>query len=460
MEAVQNDFSKGSIVKNIINLAVPMTLAQLINVLYNVVDRIYIGRIPGAGSLPLTGVGLCLPILSMVTAFANLFGMGGAPLCSIERGRGNVDEAERIMGNSFAMMVLFGVGLTVLGLVLKRPMLYLFGASDATYPYADQYVTIYLLGSLFVMAGLGMNSFINSQGFGRIGMMTVLLGAVANIILDPIFIFVFHMVVQGAALATIISQFLSAAWIIRFLTGPRTILKLRRSAMKLERRRVLKIMGLGLSGFTMSITNSLVQIVCNATLRDFGGDLYVGAMTVINSIREVVQMPVQGLTNSAQPVMGFNYGAEKYGRVRQAIKFTSAVSIVYTCAIWAGLYFAPGFFIGIFSSEEELLAIGVPAMHIYYFGFFMMSLQMAGQAVFVALGRAKNAVFFSIFRKVIIVFPLTVILPHFWGLGTDGVFLAEPISNFIGGAACYATMLLTVWRELGRREKMAGGAAR
>ena len=460
MEAVQNDFSKGSIVKNIINLAVPMTLAQLINVLYNVVDRIYIGRIPGAGSLPLTGVGLCLPILSMVTAFANLFGMGGAPLCSIERGRGNVDEAERIRGNSFAMMVLFGVGLTVLGLVLKRPMLYLFGASDATYPYADQYVTIYLLGSLFVMAGLGMNSFINSQGFGRIGMMTVLLGAVANIILDPIFIFVFHMGVQGAALATIISQFLSAAWIIRFLTGPRTILKLRRSAMKLERRRVLKIMGLGLSGFTMSITNSLVQIVCNATLRDFGGDLYVGAMTVINSIREVVQMPVQGLTNSAQPVMGFNYGAEKYGRVRQAIKFTSAVSIVYTCAIWAGLYFAPGFFIGIFSSEEELLAIGVPAMHIYYFGFFMMSLQMAGQAVFVALGRAKNAVFFSIFRKVIIVFPLTVILPHFWGLGTDGVFLAEPISNFIGGAACYATMLLTVWRELGRREKMAGGAAR
>ena len=460
MEAVQNDFSKGSIVKNIINLAVPMTLAQLINVLYNVVDRIYIGRIPGAGSLPLTGVGLCLPILSMVTAFANLFGMGGAPLCSIERGRGNVDEAERIMGNSFAMMVLFGVGLTVLGLVLKRPMLYLFGASDATYPYADQYVTIYLLGSLFVMAGLGMNSFINSQGFGRIGMMTVLLGAVANIILDPIFIFVFHMGVQGAALATIISQFLSAAWIIRFLTGPRTILKLRRSAMKLERRRVLKIMGLGLSGFTMSITNSLVQIVCNATLRDFGGDLYVGAMTVINSIREVVQMPVQGLTNSAQPVMGFNYGAEKYGRVRQAIKFTSAVSIVYTCAIWAGLYFAPGFFIGIFSSEEELLAIGVPAMNIYYFGFFMMSLQMAGQAVFVALGRAKNAVFFSIFRKVIIVFPLTVILPHFWGLGTDGVFLAEPISNFIGGTACYATMLLTVWRELGRREKMAGGAAR
>ncbi|HJC47024.1 MAG TPA: MATE family efflux transporter [Candidatus Lachnoclostridium pullistercoris] len=457
MAAAENDFSKGSIVRNIINLAVPMTLAQLINVLYNVVDRIYIGRIPGAGSLPLTGVGLCLPIISMVTAFANLFGMGGAPLCSIERGRGNVDEAEKIMGNSFAMMILFGVGLTVLGIAFRRPMLYLFGASDNTYPYADQYVTIYLLGSLFVMAGLGMNSFINSQGFGRIGMMTVLLGAVANIILDPIFIFVFGMGVRGAALATIISQALSAAWILKFLTGKKTILKLKTSAMKLEKKRVLSIMGLGLSGFTMSITNSLVQIVCNATLRDFGGDLYVGAMTVINSIREVVQLPVQGLTNSAQPVMGFNYGAGKYGRVQEAIRFTSIVAIVYTCAMWAGLYFAPGFFIGIFSSEPDLLRIGVPAMHIYYFGFFMMSLQMAGQSVFVALGRAKNAVFFSIFRKVIIVFPLTVILPHLWGLGTDGVFLAEPVSNFIGGLACYVTMLLTVWRELGRKERLAEG---
>ena len=457
MEGIQNDFSRGSIVRNIVNLAVPMTLAQLINVLYNVVDRIYIGRIPGAGSLPLTGVGLCLPIISMVTAFANLFGMGGAPLCSIERGRGNVDEPEKIMGNSFSMMILFGIGLTVLGIALKRPMLYLFGASDNTYLYADQYVTIYLLGSLFVMTGLGMNSFINSQGFGRIGMMTVLLGAVSNIILDPIFIFVLDMGVQGAALATIISQALSAAWILKFLTGKKTILKLRRSAMKLEKKRVLSIMGLGLSGFTMSITNSLVQIVCNATLRDFGGDLYVGVMTVINSIREVVQLPVQGLTNSAQPVMGYNYGAKEYSRVREAIRFTSVVAIVYTCAMWAGLYFAPEFFIGIFSSEPELMEIGVPAMHIYYFGFFMMSLQMAGQSVFVALGRAKNAVFFSIFRKVIIVFPLTVILPHLWGLGTDGVFLAEPISNFIGGLACYATMLFTVWRELGRKGKMAEG---
>ncbi len=449
----KNDFSQGSVVGNIINLAVPMTMAQLINVLYNIVDRIYIGRIPGAGSMPLTGVGLCLPIISMVIAFANLFGMGGAPLCSIERGRGNVKEAEKIMGNSFAMMLLFGIGLTALGLILKKPMLYVFGASDNTYPYASQYVTIYLLGSVFVMTGLGMNSFINSQGFGRIGMMTVLLGAVANIILDPIFIFGLGMGVRGAALATVISQGISAVWILRFLTGKKTILKLKREAMVLERRRVASIMGLGLSGFTMSITNSLVQIVCNATLRDFGGDLYVGAMTVINSIREVVQLPVMGVTNSAQPVMGYNYGAGEYRRVKEAIRFTSVVAIVYTSIMWAGLYFLPDLFIRIFSNENDLLAIARPAMRIYYFGFFMMSLQMAGQAVFVALGKAKKAVFFSVFRKVIIVFPLTLILPHLWGLGTDGVFLAEPVSNFLGGAACYVTMLLTVWPELTEGEK-------
>lgn len=239
-----NDFSKGSVVMNIVRLAIPMTLAQLINVLYNIVDRIYIGRIPGAGTLPLTGVGLCLPIISIVTAFANLFGMGGSPLCSIERGRGNVEEAEKIMGNSFFMMVISGVILTAFCLVFRRPMLYLFGASDFTYPYADAYIRIYLLGSLFVMIGLGMNSFINSQGFGRIGMMTVLLGAVSNIILDPIFIFAFQMGVKGAALATVLSQLLSAAWILRFLTGGKTILRLKLSCMRLEQQRVKDIISL------------------------------------------------------------------------------------------------------------------------------------------------------------------------------------------------------------------------
>lgn len=449
----KNDFSRGSVVKNILKLALPMTLAQLINVMYNIVDRLYIGLIPENATLALTGLGLCLPIISIVTAFANLFGMGGAPLCSIERGRGNLEEAEKIMGNSFVMMVATGIVLTVLGLAFKRPMLYLFGASDATISYAEDYITIYLLGNLFVMVGLGMNSFINSQGFGTIGMMTVLLGAIANIILDPIFIFAFNMGVQGAALATILSQLLSAIWIVAFLTGKKTILRLRLSAFHIEPKRALKIVGLGLSGFTMSITNSSVQIMYNAMLQKVGGDLYVGIMTVINSVREVISMPVSGVTNSAQPVLGFNYGAKEYKRVRQGIVFTSICSVVYTTLIWLCVHEFPEFFIRIFNRNGDLLAEGVPAMRIYFFGFFMMSLQFAGQAVFVGLGKSRYAVFFSIFRKVIIVIPLILILPTVFHLGTDGILMAEPVSNFIGGAACFGTMLFTVWPELKGKKK-------
>lgn len=452
----KNDFSRGSIARNILNLAVPMTLAQLVNVLYNIVDRIYIGRIPEHATLSMTGLGLCLPIISIVMAFANLFGSGGAPLCSIERGRGDIDEAERIMGNSFGMMLIVGVILTALGLVLKKPMLYLFGASAETFPYADSYVSVYLIGSVFVMVGLGMNSFINSQGFGRIGMLTVLLGAVSNIILDPIFIFRLGMGVQGAALATVISQFLSAAWILSFLTGKRTILKLRLSCIRPERVRVKKIAALGLSGFTMSITNSLVQIVCNATLQSCGGDLYVGVMTVVNSVREVVQLPVQGITNSGQPVMGFNYGAGEYGRVKKAIAFTSAAAICYTTVMWVFIHGFPEFFIRIFNQDADLVRAAVPAMQTYYFGFFLMSLQYSGQAVFVALGKAKRAVFFSIFRKVIIVVPLTLLLPRIAGLGTTGVFMAEPVSNLVGGAACFCTMLATVLPELSKDPEKSG----
>ena len=444
----ENDFSKGSVISNILKLALPMTLAQLINVLYNIVDRVYIGMIPENATLSLTGLGLCLPIISMVIAFANLFGMGGAPLCSIERGRGNKKEAEAIMGNAFVMMVAVGILLTILGLIFKRHMLYLFGASDATISYADSYITIYLLGNIFVMTGLGMNSFINSQGFGTVGMMTVLLGAITNIILDPIFIFVFHMGVRGAALATILSQCLSAIWILTFLTGKRAILKLRPSAMKLEGGRILRIVGLGMSGFTMAITNSSVQVMYNAMLQRFGGDLYVGIMTVINSVREVISMPVNGMTNSSQPVMGFNYGAGEYGRVRKSIVFVSVACIIYTVIMWLFVHECPEFFIRIFNREGELVEAGIPAMRVYFFGFFMMSLQFSGQAVFVGLGKSKKAVFFSIFRKVIIVIPLILMLPTVFGLGTTGILMAEPISNFIGGVACFGTMLFTVWPEL------------
>ncbi len=298
-----------------------------------------------------------------------------------------------------------------------------------------------------------MNSFINSQGFGLIGMLTVLLGAVSNIILDPIFIFVLDLGVQGAAWATIISQGLSAWWILRFLTGDQAILKLKRQAFRLKRQRVLSIIGLGLSGFTMSITNSTVQILYNVSLSRYGGDLYVGIMTVINSVREIISLPVQGITHSAQPVMGFNYGAKAYGRVKRSILFISAVSIGYTLAAWGLVHGFPGFFIWIFNQDADLIAAGIGAMQIYYFGFFMMSLQFAGQSVFTALGKSKKAVFFSIFRKIVIVSPLILLLPKIPGLGTDGIFMAEPISNFVGGLACYGTMLCTVWRELSREQK-------
>lgn len=317
-----------------------------------------------------------------------------------------------------------------------------------TYPYADQYITIYLLGTLFVMTSLGMNNFINAQGFGKTGMLTVLLGAVLNIILDPILIFGFDMGVRGAAVATVISQGASALWVFRFLTGEKALLKIKRKSMRLKKKLVREITLLGTSGFVMSVTNGLVQIVCNAVLSRHGGDLYVGIMTVINSVREIINMPLTGLTSGAQPVIGYNYGAGRPDRVKAAVKFMTAWSILFSIVVWAVIFFEPRFFMNLFTQETELIQEGIPAMRIYFCGIFMMALQFAGQSTYVALNRPKQAVFFSLFRKVIIVVPLTVALPLVGGLGTSGVFLAEPVSNVIGGTACFVTMLITVWPTL------------
>lgn len=442
----EHDFSRGSIPRNILSLALPMTAAQLINVLYSVVDRIYLGQLPG--HLALTGLGLTMPIVSIVMGFANLCGTGGAPLCSIHRGKGEVEEAERVMGNAFTLLLLFGAVITGAFLLLKRPLLYLFGASDATYPYAEAYMTIYLLGTVLVMIGLGMNPFITSQGFGKIGMMTVGLGAIINIILDPILIFAAGMGVQGAALATVIAQGCSAAWVLGFLTSQRAVLRLRLKNMALRAVRVKAIVTLGLSGFFMNLTNSLVQVVCNATLQFYGGDLYVGIMTIINSLREVFFMPVQGLTNGAQPVTGYNYGAGAYERVRTSIRFSVAVTVGYAAAFWVVAMLFPGALIRIFNQEPEVIAAGVPALRIYFCLFIPMSLQMAGQGVFVSLGRSRQAIFFSLLRKAIINAPLTVLLP-IW-MGTTGVFVAEAASQLIGGMSCILTMYATVYRPLGQ----------
>ena len=443
-----NDFSKGSIMGNIARLAIPMTLAQLINVLYNIVDRVYIGRMGVHSANALTGVGVCLPIISAVIAFSNLIGMGGASLFSIERGAQHTEEASYIEGNSFVMLIITGIILTILGYLFKRPVLYLLGASDATFPFANSYMNIYLAGNIFVMLSLGLNYFINSQGFGKTGMLTVAIGAVINILLDPIFIFVLNMGVSGAALATIISQFISTCWTILFLTGKKAVIRLSFKYMPLKLKRVKKITALGLSGFTMAITNSLVQVMYNANLQVYGGDIYVGVMTIINSVREVVQMPVSGISQSAQPIMGFNYGAGMMERVKKTIKYNSLILIIYTIVAWALIFLFPKVFLGIFTTDEKILSAGVNALHIYFFGFFFMALQFSGQAVYTALGMAKNAIFFSIFRKVIIVIPLIYLLPKIGSLGTMGIFMSEPISNIIGGSLCFAVMYFKVYRKL------------
>ena len=449
-----NDFSRGSVRRGILKMAGPMTLAQLINILYNLVDRMYIGHIPGAGALALTGLGLCLPVISMVMAFALLAGRGGAPLCSIERGRGDLETAEQIMGNTFTLLLLFAAALTLLGELFLRPLLYAFGASDETIGYAVSYARIYLAGNLFVLISLGMNPFINAQGFAKTGMMTTLLGAAANIILDPLFIFVLGWGVRGAALATVISQGLSALWVLRFLTGERAILRLRLRHLPLHWPWVRKILALGFSGFVMAMTNSVVQVVCNSVLSVFGGDLYVGIMTVINSVREIVTMPVMGITGGAEPVIGFNYGAGKPRRVRQGIAFISLCSLCWSALVWLAVRLFPGALIRIFNGDPALVTAGIPAMHLYFSVFFMMSLQFAGQSSFVALGKSGRAIFFSIFRKVIIVTPLTLLLPRM-GLGVSGVFWAEAISNILGGVACFGTMLLTIYIPLGRQAREA-----
>ena len=448
MEQRQNDFSKGSMARNIVTMAIPMTMAQLVNILYSVVDRMYLGHIPGSGQLELAGLGLSLPIISIIMGFANLCGMGGGPLCSIYRGRGEDKEAERVLGNSFVLLVIFGVGIPLLFLPFREPLLYFFGASNATYPYAQEYITIYLLGTPFVMVGLGLNPFINAQGFARRGMMTVLLGAVVNIVLDPVLIFGFDLGIRGAAWATVIAQAVSAAWVLKFLTGRKAILRLRTDCMPLAWPRVRRILGLGLSGFFVNLTNSLVQVVCNKTLFFYGGDLYVSVMTVINSIREVTFMGVQGITNGAQPVLGYNYGAECYQRVRQGIRFTVAATVGYAALIWAAAMLVPGVLIRIFNDGSELLAAGIPAMRIYFCMFVVMSLQMVSQAIYVALGRSKSAIFFSLLRKAIINAPLTVLLAI--PLGTTGVFVAEAISQLIGGLASSLTMYFTAYRPMSR----------
>ncbi len=447
MAQVKTDFSKGSVKGLVLSQAVPLTLAQAVQLLYNIVDRIYIGHLKDVGDLALTGLGITFPVIVLIAGFTSLYSSGGATLFSIARGRGDEEEAERIVGNVFALLTGTALALTVLCYAFRRPVLFLFGASEQSFFYADAYLRIYLLGTLFSMLSTGLNLYINAQGFPRVGMMTTLIGAVINIVLDPVFIFVFDMGVRGAALATVISQCISALWVLRFLTGDRAILRLRRDRIGIEKRRTAQIISLGLPGFVVQGTNSLVQIVCNNQLQHYGGDLYVGIFTVIGSVREMISLPVMGLSQGAQPVMGFNYGAQEYGRVKECIRFLAFLGTIYTLVAWGIVMLIPRQLMGIFSDDLQTIQTGARMMNIYFFGFVFMAFQFSGQSAFQALGKAKRAIFFSLLRKAFIVVPLTVLLPML-GLGVEGVFLAEPISNAIGGLAAFTTMYITLYRKL------------
>lgn len=444
-----NDFSKGKVWRNIVAQAIPLTMAQLVQILYNVVDRIYIGHLPQTDSLALTGVGLTFPIITLIAAFTSLFGTGGSALFAIARGAKDENRARMILGNVATLLLGTSIFLFFICYLFRKPILYLFGASDASYIYADAYLKIYLFGTAFSMLATGLNGFINAQGFPRMGMLTTIIGAVLNLILDPIFIFLFHMGVSGAALATILSQFVSVIWVFGFLTGKKALIRIEKKYLRVDWKLAIDIIGLGLAGFIMQATNCLVQVVCNATLRIYGGDIYVGVMTVLNSVREILSLPVTGISSGAQPVIGYNYGAKEYDRVKQGIRFTTVICIIYTLIMWLIVLGTPKFWIRIFSDDVALLDVGAEALKLYFFGFFFMAFQFSGQTAFTALGKAKQAVFFSLLRKAIIVAPLTILLPKV-GMGVHGVFIAEPISNAIGGLACFITMYLVVYRKCGK----------
>ncbi|MEG0680030.1 MAG: MATE family efflux transporter [Eubacterium sp.] len=416
--------------KLLFKLALPAIVAQMINALYNIVDRMYIGHIEGSGALALTGVGITFPIIMIISAFAALVGMGGSPLAAIRLGEKDRKGAEGILGNATMMILILSVVLTTLFLIFQRPLLMAFGASENTVEYAIQYLTIYLCGTIFVQITLGLNAFINTQGFAKIGMYTVLIGAVLNIVLDPIFIFVFGMGVRGAALATIISQAVSAIWVFNFLMGKKTTIKIRKPEMRLKKEYVFGIISLGISPFIMQSTESLLNITLNASLQSYGGDLAVGAMTIIGSISQMGLMPLMGLTQGGQPIISYNYGAKNFDRVRKAYKLMIVSSFALSMLIWGIVELFPSAVISIFTTDPELMNLTTWAIRIFMMCVGIMGLQTGCQQTFLSLGQAKISVFLAMLRKLILLIPLILIIPRVTGLGITGVFLAQPIADF------------------------------
>lgn len=430
--------------KLMLQLALPAVAAQFINMLYNTVDRIYIGNIPGTGALALTGVGVTFPILMLVSAFAAFAGMGGAPLASIQLGAGNRDGAEKILGNCFSLLLVLSVSLTLFFSIFKRPLLYMFGASDAIIGYAEDYLSIYLAGTVFVQMSLGLNTFISAQGHATTAMLSVLIGAVINIVLDPIFIFGLHMGVSGAALATILSQAVSATWVLIFLFGKKSGIRIRKENLKFDKRVIGKVMGLGIAPFIMQSTESLVSITLNTGLQHYGGDLYVGSMTIIQSAMQMLVMPVQGIQQGSQPIMSYNYGAKKYARVRKTFSLLIRVLMIFTCASTLAAVFIPHVVARLFTQDPELIALVRRTMPIFFAGIWAFGMQMACQTTFMALGQAKISLLLALLRKVVLLVPLAIILPMVMGGNVLGIYIAEPIADII---ASFTTLTLFLFKR-------------
>lgn len=449
------DFEHGTVTGNILGAAFPMLIAQILNLLYNIVDRIYIARIPGVGTAALGGVGLCFPLIVIITAFANLFGTGGAPLFSIERGKQNQEKAVRIMSTSYTMLCACAVVLMVVGWLFAPPLLILFGASQKAMQYAYPYLMIYLIGTLPSMIAVGMNPFINAQGYSLIGMLSVAIGALTNLLLDPLFIFAFGFGVRGAAMATAISQCLSALCVFCFLSrkAELKLRLLRKEEWKGSLAYARDIVSLGTAGFIMQLTNSLVTICCNSVLSVTGGDIYISVMTIISSVRQLVETPIHAITEGSSPILSYNYGARRPERVKKAGGVMGIMVLAYTAVMWSVIILIPETLIRVFSSDGELVQDAIPALKQYFSAFIFMDLQYMGQTVFKSLNKKKEAIFFSLLRKVLIVVPLTYLMPYALNMGTTGVFLAEPVSNLIGGSICFMTMLCTVLPELKRMAK-------
>lgn len=451
VEEEQNELGTKPVGKLLFSLALPAISAQIVNLLYNMVDRIYIGHLPQIGETALTGVGVTFSIITLISAFAALIGFGGAPRAAIAMGKKDKEQAEKILGNCITSILLLAAILTLLFSFFAKPMLFAFGASEVTIPYALSYLRIYVLGTVFVMITIGLNAFITSQGFAKTGMQTVMIGAGVNIVLDPILIYGFHMGVRGAAVATVISQAVSAVWVICFLTGKKSYLKVRKENLVLQFRILGPVVALGVSPFVMQATESVLSVCFNTSLLKYGGDTAVGAMTILASVMQTAMMPVQGLTQGMQPIVSYNYGARNMDRVRSVFNLTMTACLIYTCSLWLVAMCFPGLLARIFTDDQELIRYAGWALRIYMGASGIFGAQLVCQQTFVSLGKAVHSLFLAVLRKLILLIPLIYILPCFFADKVFAVFLAEPISDFL--AVCTTVILFrcTVWKMISKK---------